>query len=476
MNEHRAWGRVLATIGLAAVVPAACHTAGAPEAPAPLDAAAVPATFDLSRVPNRPELVAGNYGRRPTGARDSITPPIGGVASALDHAYQTATESPIPVDTNDARVYYAAGLAAINLDPAAASAAFYWASRIDPSWAQPYFARWYALRAAGRRRMAVRAGAPLPAPLPPAVKTRIDSLVVLAYSRDPFFDEGLTMGDLSATVRARVAIVNGARHRAIDQINSARLQEGEPPFYDNSGGVQVPHEWYMSYGARQFDSAARQLAPVIKKNPDAIALYVYRAKALFYLGQYDSAAAVMQAAIGRMEKLESAKTLPVYFSKEGFTYAIGMAYQQQHRDSASRAAYQRTVTENLGFYMAHLHLANAALVASDTATALTEARLAAEIRPDDPVVQLFLGYALLNAGQPAEAAAHLATAVRADSAFALPYMYLGQAAIAQHDTAGAIAALRGYVVRSRQDESERRDVAVATINALRGTISAVPTP
>jgi len=44
-------------------------------------------------------------------------------------------------DTNDARAYYAAGVAALQKDPKKAADAFQWATLIDPGYAETYYGR-----------------------------------------------------------------------------------------------------------------------------------------------------------------------------------------------------------------------------------------------------------------------------------------------------------------------------------------------
>ena len=202
--------------------------------------------------------------------------------------------------------------------------------------------------------------------------------------------------------------------------------------------------------------------------PDALQAYVYRAKATYYLRQYDTTAAILQAAIGRIDLRDTSRLLQRYFSRTIFTYALGLAYQLGHRDSAATAAFQRTLTENLGFYMAHLHLGVEALATHDTATAISEARLAAEIQPNDPAVQLFLGSTLLKSGHASEAVGPLRAAIAADPYYAWPYYYLGQACEGIHDTAGALAGYRGYLARAKRRESLRED-AERAISRLGGT-------
>ena len=43
-------------------------------------------------------------------------------------------------DTNQAAAYYSYGLSMLQQDPQKAADAFYWAARIDPTWAQPLYA------------------------------------------------------------------------------------------------------------------------------------------------------------------------------------------------------------------------------------------------------------------------------------------------------------------------------------------------
>jgi tetratricopeptide (TPR) repeat protein len=385
--------------------------------PAPL-----PTMFDLSRVPDRPQLV-----------------------------YRAAGAA-LPPDTNDASTYYAAGVASLSADPAGASAAFYWASRLNPSWAEPYFARWYVLQKEARaRRWQKTLREALGPALPDTVQRQIDSLVVLAAFHNPFFDERIQSTDFASRMRNGVAL----RREHVKEENIVREEEGRLPLL-MPRLTTVPHSWYLAYAERHFDSASADLASLIAKYPDALPLYLYRSKAQYALGQYDSAAATLRSAIGRVDRRDSAKVWPVYFAPDMFYYAIGMAQAEPKHDSAAQAAFQSAVTLNLGFYMAHLHLASLALGHRDSATALTEARIAAEIRPEDPVVQLFLGYTLLSAHRPAEALEHFRAATVADPYYALPYYYIGQANELAHDTSASLAAYRDFLGHASRSDNLRQ--------------------
>ena len=61
---------------------------------------------------------------------------------------------PATADTNDVEAYLAWGKSKLQKSPADAAAAFYWATRIDPSRPGAYYARWVALQLADKSRFA----------------------------------------------------------------------------------------------------------------------------------------------------------------------------------------------------------------------------------------------------------------------------------------------------------------------------------
>jgi tetratricopeptide (TPR) repeat protein len=192
----------------------------------------------------------------------------------------------------------------------------------------------------------------------------------------------------------------------------------------------VPHSWYLAYAERHFDSASADLAVLIAKYPDALPLYVYRSKAQYALAQYDSAAATLHSAISRVDRRDSTKVWPVYFAPDMFYYAVGIAESEPKHDSAAQAAFQAAVTLNLGFYMAHLHLASLALNHRDS-------------------------YTLLSAHRPDEAIEHLRAATVADPYFALPYYYIGQASELAHDTSASLTAYRAFLAHASRADNLR---------------------
>jgi tetratricopeptide (TPR) repeat protein len=201
------------------------------------------------------------------------------------------------LDSNDAHQYYDVGMASVDTNQPLAAAAFFWASRLDPSWAEPYFARWYVLRRAEPRATS------------DSVRNLVDSLRDVALMRDPFVDEQISL--------------QGRSDRRISN-------------------------WYFAYSGRRYDLASQELAKLIPKYPNVLDVYVYRAKATYYLDQYDTAAAV-QLFLGEtllaahrpaeaIEHLRAATVADPYFALPYLL--LGQASALAHDTSASLVAYR----------------------------------------------------------------------------------------------------------------------------------------
>ena len=93
-------------------------------------------------------------------------------------------------DTNDARAYYALGVRLFDHDPKTAAAAFYWATRLEPGWAEALYAR----RLTGlmtNRWLLMRYVEGSPQTRRSAEALRLDSLEYRALRLNPFFSRDL---------------------------------------------------------------------------------------------------------------------------------------------------------------------------------------------------------------------------------------------------------------------------------------------
>ena len=355
----------------------------------------------------------------PEAARDRLAA-LAADSARLARSYDLAIVPPRPPldgsasDTNDAAQYFARGMAVFERDPTEAAAAFAWATRLEPSFAQGYYNRWLALQQ--RRRPSrlddgtVRAGHP-----PSEEQARhIDSLAATAFALNPF-----------------VETVAGPEIRAPgDWLDDAKLGRRD-------------------YDRGRYASAIRLWGRFLLQNPAAIDARLWRAQAMYVLHHYDDAAQELTVALDEVRRAErdSAHYAP-RVRKELLSYAIGLLQAQRGDLAGARVAYEEAIADNLGFYMAHARLAGLALLEHDTTTALVEYETATSIRGDDPALRFLYGYALLQARRLEDAERQLREAVRLAPDFAAPYAWLGRVLDVTGDTTRARAVYETFVAHA----------------------------
>ena len=301
-------------------------------------------------------------------------------------------------DTNEWKSYYDYGVANVRTMPGRAADGFYWAMRLNPSRAEPWYGRWVALWMAKPEMLSEYwKGAEFVVNSGDA--QRIDSLKYQALLRNPFVFQGLE--------RLRIAAV-----------------------FDHEYG-QGQWEWsaapeisaWLAYTEGAFPEATRRFQAAIAREPRAIGLHEDRARAFFAMQAYDSAAREMQVLIDALKRLERRRLTYFYQSKAMYEYSVGVTYVARQDFYNAREAFSRALSEDLGFYMAHGALGAASLVQGDTATAITEYEQAVQINGEDPVLRHDFGVLLMAAGRNEEAVEHLAKSIALEPYFASPYFF-----------------------------------------------------
>lgn len=338
---------------------------------------------------------------------------------------------PPPADTNDARAYYERAVpliqAGYNLDTA--DMALYWASRLDPDWANPLYARAMVILRALRGDLIAalfRYRSRQRLTLTPQQAQVVDSLVRLAWAHNPllFTDIDLFVMPLS------------------------------PPGAAPDPGL----EGWRAYKLGDFSRAESLLAVALRLHPDQVELRVSRAQSLALLGRYDSAAAEFGVARDTVRARAVSHASPMLPSLEMFEYAIGIVRVNQGDFRAAREAFGRALTENLAFYWAHARLAGVNLALGDTTAAITELGLAVEIEPDDPALRLYNGYVLRLARRYTEAVAELDVAIRLDPYYAPPHVQLALVAQAEGNSAAAADHYRRFLALAARRDPDRAKV------------------
>lgn len=341
---------------------------------------------------------------------------------------------PAGTDTNSASEYYrwAEPRVRFSVKLDSAEMALYWASRIDPTWPEPIYARAVVILQAGQhdafetwfKTRSVRATKQVG--LTPRQVQLVDSLMRVAWARNPFLYTNL----------------------GVAQLDIRRLGD-----HVQAGGI--------AYAARRFAAAESLFALALRDHPGDIGVRIYRAQALFFLQRFDAAVTELEAARDSLRAAAAGRLSIVLPSVEMFEYAIGIARVQQDDFPAARAAFQSALTENLAFYWAHARLAGAALALRDTGTALTELEMAVQIEGRDPALRLYDGVVLAGAGRLDEAAGQLERAIALDPYYAAPYYWLATVSRARGHAGEAIDQYRQFLAHAARLDADRQRALVA---------------
>jgi Tfp pilus assembly protein PilF len=135
-----------------------------------------------------------------------------------------------------------------------------------------------------------------------------------------------------------------------------------------------------------------------------------------------------------------------------------MIHEQTDNLAAAREAYGRALQENLSYYPAHTRLGLVALIAGDTATALSELDLSVQLAPQEITARVTYGTLLARVGRTDEATAQLRQAAELEPYYALPQYLLGRVAEARQERVPAVAAYRAFLARASQRDQRRAEV------------------
>jgi tetratricopeptide (TPR) repeat protein len=362
------------------------------------------------------------------------------LAASLAFAAPSAAQAPerpnLPrgADANDWQAYVALGELKFWDAPDQAYAAFYWASRLDPSRPEPPLAMWAAFfaRDAGLWLGYLNAD---PEVLRRPQVIANDSLATRAYLRNPFVHRGL-----------EVALV---------------LWLGDMLQWDERMYA------FTAYGRGNFHEAAERFGALVRANPGRnVRLRHFRALSFAGAGQMDSAVVEVQTLLQVLRARDEARVGTGYESKARWEYALGRIYEAQGRTDEAREAFGRALMEDLAMYPANAALARLEVRSGNAAEALVHAATAAETAPGDAVMQFEHANALAAAGHLDQAVQAYRRAIELEPYWADPYLRLGVLNDTLGEAAEALAAYRGYVERAPRGQAEtirRAEQRIATL-------------
>lgn len=321
-------------------------------------------------------------------------------------------------DTADAQNYYRRGVELLRSDPVSAASHFQWASRLSPDWVDP-LQGWraalllqntrtlsQALSSSGRENAASRTA---------------DSLFYEGVVRAPLayrqFDKEVWDAVLELLARETARAYGIGEDEARYELERS-LRELAPEM--RAWDHYVNRRWEDAL--IDYESALRRADEESKGR-----FHVERAHILGLSGRLNPAREEMAAALDEFRNVEQEdqELRPFYESKALYLHIMGALWEIEGDTQEAEQAYGQAAVEDLSFYPAHISLARLALEKGDTALAVSEYRLAADLRPGDPVLSFQYAQFLRARGEVDDAISQLEAAVAANPWWAPPYRSLG---------------------------------------------------
>ena len=369
---------------------------------------------------------------------------------------------PAGADTNNAHAYYDYALDHLKNDPDKAADALYWSTRLEPTWADAFYARRVALLLSDPRRLRSYWAGDRRTIQSNDVR-RIDSLFYYALTINPFVSQTLdrqlfeAVADDIAKQYERAGAGNATEIRfVIDR----EMQSASPAM-----------KGWLAYGDGRFGEALTYYALAIKADKRNEPLRVDRARVLYQTNQLDSALAELKLAVEDMRKRDKKDLIYVYQSKALAEHSIAVVNQRLGHTDAAREALGQALQEDLSYYPAHLQLALMSLDAKDTTGALSELELAVQLRGDDAVARFLYGFTLATTGKSAEAEAELRKAVELNPIYAAPRYAHAEVLERLGRKADALIEYQNFLVRAsktdgRRQSAEERSAALKSSSGL----------
>jgi Tfp pilus assembly protein PilF len=370
-------------------------------------------------------------------------------------------------DTNSANAYYLHGVQRLESAPREAAAAFYWAERLNPGWADALFARHVALLLAEPVRL-IDYMSGRSYELRKADVVAMDSLVLRATQRDPFLNSPLEK-TLWMTY-FRTYFRDAARRAGVDPtLEESWLQESifhaDPSF----------RAW-LDFVSGRYAPAAEGYRRALGTGRQSTELRLQLGRAQYLAGEYAPAAATLADAIARYQADDQRDVVHLYQSKAVLEYSRAAALERMGDTAAANQAYARTLEEDLSFWAAHRRLAQKAAEKGDEATALAEMALTVELAPAEADLRYEHAALLMLANQVDPAVAELRKAIELDPFYATPHYLLALLNDQSQVVPVAIDHYRHFLSLAARDDARRAN-AQARLAALEAPApAAAPAP
>lgn len=337
----------------------------------------------------------------PVGRTEPMRPPLGPGA-----------------DRNDWEAYFDRGAKLFREAPEEASPYLYWASRLDPARAEPYFARWssYLFRSKNEDVFAYLRS-------DPALWRRPDFLA-------------------ADSLRTRALMRNPFVHRGLEALAWDRL----PGTYND--GSRDLRAW-IAYTEGKFPQAIAMYTRTIERGGARAVWTRYdRALASVAAGDMPAALADLKTLVEELRKRDEKQTLSFYASKHQLLYMIGLIHSQMGNQPASRESFGEAIVEDAAFAYGWAGLAALSRGARQNAQAAGEYEQALLLAPVDGYLHYLQGLTLFDLQRYDGAAQALERAIVLEPHYAPPYYMLGRVRERQGREPEAIPHYERFVQRA----------------------------
>ena len=358
---------------------------------------------------------------------------------------------PAVLDSNDARAFYRAGLQDLPRDAEKAQASLYWATRLQPTWAEALYLRRitelrsdeYRLIRYFQRDKKVR-----------REMQGADSLLFRARMIEPFLvqehDKDLLVHYFTAAIERNMKSANPNANPG--EVRFAVTEYIRDLLQPNARNPSMAG--WLAFSERRYPEALDYYAKAIGKKHENPELHDDRATMFYLLQRYDSAASELRHAVDEMKKEEKKEDAVIYRPKAMLHYRLAYVFLKTEQADSAKAALTRALEEDLAFYPAHVTLASLALAAGDTAAAGREMSLAVELQPNDPYPYMRHADLAFTMQSYDAAATSLNKVIVLEPYFAEPHRLLGLVAEAQQKPAEAVEHYRRFLLLTTHDDRD----------------------
>ena len=388
-------------------------------------------------------------------------------ATAL-HAQAAATlpaarpQLPKGADSNDVSMYLLEGSRLLQRNPAKAASYFRWAAGLDPQNPEAPYGERVAILLADRNRLLYYWRGDAKTRELPDIK-RADSLQTLALTRAPLFFRRYDRMLLSAYFEA--AMQRTARGSGMSGEDESELKYEMAKWINSAEAPAYLRAWF-AYSDGDFRRAVQLYGEALAKARagERGELLAERARSFAHMGANDSAIATFRASMAADSASDAERLVFALRSRAQMEHVLGALFEAQGDTAGAHAAYERALTENLGYFPAHVALGAMAYERGDTAMARHELGEAVQIAGDDPSTRYTYGLVLATTGSVAEGVTELLKAIQLAPQWAEPHLLLARLHDAAEMREEAIPFWRGFLERA-PDRHPAHAMAVQRLSA-----------